>query len=99
MTAKVSCARKRGSRRSRFLRMRGVEFGIAEVRGKRASVFRAPVSGFVTPFSQGDDRRLIMGNAAKRYLLSKLRSPLAGRMVSGEADTIHLAAKIWVTVK
>ena len=51
--------RKRGNRQGHFRRMRGVEFGIAEVRGKRASIFRALISGLVTPLSRGERLALI----------------------------------------
>jgi hypothetical protein len=71
--------------------MRGVEFGIAEVRGMARVISSALVSGFVTPLSRGDDRRLMMGNAAKRYLLS---GTAATSIVMGRLKTAVIAEDI-----
>jgi hypothetical protein len=55
------------------------------------SIFRAPVSGFVTPLSQGDDRRL--GKRGKKvFVVRAAFTPFRGAWSSGEAGTIHLAA-------
>jgi len=64
------------------------------VRGRRASIFRALISGLVTPLSRGDGWASHKG--AVRVFVSKAAAynPFVGRMVSGEAGTIHLAAKI-----